>query len=156
MDLLAAISQAGGVTQAGLNHVEIVRRYQNEEMVIQANLEQVLQGNEPNVNVLPRDAIYVKSHSDQIIARLVGTKFSVLGEVERPGSYVIESTMDLLTAVSLGGGITKFGSNRIEIIRDQGQEKATIRANLDRILEGKDPNIEILPHDTIYVRRRIF
>ncbi len=92
----------------------------------------------------------------QVTAHLTGAKFSVFGEVQQPGSFPIEGSMDLLSALSIAGGITKFGSNRVEIIRGQGEEKVTIRAHVDRIVQGKDPNVEILPHDTIYIKRRIF
>jgi len=159
MDLLTAIGQAGGVNSSGSNHVEIIREQGEEKVTIRANMDRILKGKEPNFNILPRDAISIKglpSESLQVTIRLIGAKFSVLGEVTRPGTYPIEGTVDLLTAVSLAGGVTKFGSNRIEIIREQGEEKVTIRANMDRILRGREQNIEILPRDTVYVRRRIF
>ncbi len=92
----------------------------------------------------------------QVTIRLTGAKFSIFGEVNSPGTYVIEGTMDLLTAMSLAGGITKFGSNSIEIIRGERDKKLSIRANIERIVKGKEPNIEILPRDTIYARRRLF
>ncbi|MBI3318644.1 MAG: polysaccharide biosynthesis/export family protein, partial [Candidatus Omnitrophica bacterium] len=92
----------------------------------------------------------------QVTAKLTGVKFSVFGEVSQPGSYPIEGTMDLLTAISLAGGITKFGSSSVEIIREKRGRKVVIQANVDRILKGREPNVEILPHDTVHVRRRIF
>lgn len=92
----------------------------------------------------------------QVTARLTGARFSVFGEVQQPGSYPIEGSMDLLTAISIAGGITKFGSSRVEVIRGHGNEKVTIRTNLDRIVHGKEPNVNILPHDTVYVKRRMF
>jgi len=92
----------------------------------------------------------------QVTLRSVNAKFSVMGEVARPGSYPVEGKMDVLTAISLAGGITKFGSNRADIIRGEGDEKVTIRANMDAIIRGKEANVDILPHDTVYVRRRIF
>ncbi len=92
----------------------------------------------------------------QVTARLTGAKFSIIGEVERPGQYPIEGFIDLLTAISLAGGINKFGSGHIEIIRLQGGETVRFRANIDRITHGKEPNVTILPHDTIQVQRRLF
>lgn len=92
----------------------------------------------------------------QVTARLIGAKFSIFGEIEHPGSYAIEGFMDLLTAISIAGGITKFGSSSVEIIRRRGNEKVTIRVNIDRIVRAKEPNVIILPHDTIHVKRRLF
>ncbi len=159
LDLLTVISQAGGTNKSGLNRVEIIRERNHEELTIQANLDMILQGKELNVNILPRDTIYVMglpSEGLQVRIKLSGAKFSVLGDVERPGSFAIDGSTDLLTALSESGGITKFGSSRIEIVREKGDTKYTIRANMDRILRGKEPNVEVLPRDTIFVRRRLF
>ncbi|MBI3333576.1 MAG: polysaccharide biosynthesis/export family protein, partial [Candidatus Omnitrophica bacterium] len=92
----------------------------------------------------------------QVSIRPTNAKFSVLGEVSRPGSYLIEGAMDVLTAISLAGGITKFGSSRVDVIRGEEEEKVTIRTNVDAIIKGSEPNVDIMPHDTVYVRRRIF
>lgn len=159
LDLLDALSKAGGLTKFASNRVEVIRENQGEKVAIQVHVDRILEGTEPNVSILPRDAIHVLGNplvSMQVSVRLYGARFSVLGDVERPGSYPMEGPVDLLTAIGEAGGITKFGSGRIEIIRGQGEVKVTIRANLDRILQGKEPNMAILPRDTIYVRRRIF
>ena len=158
-DLLTVISQAGGLTRSGSSQVEITRAQGKEKVTILSNIDRILQGKEPNVTILPRDGIYVigrPAEELQVTIRLAAAKFSVLGEVERPGSYPVEGTMDLLTAMSQAGGVTKFGSNRVEIIRGQKDRKVVIRTNIDRIIQGKEPNIEILPRDTIYVKRRLF
>ncbi len=162
MDLLTAITQAGGTNPLASNRTEIMRDSGKTKIVIQAHLDQILQGKEPNVAILPRDSIYVKEiraaaekKALQVIVRLFGAKYAVLGDVERPGSYPIESTMDLLTAISQAGGTTKFASSKVEIIRGNGKEQQRVRANLDRIIRGRAPNMAIYPHDTIYVRRRL-
>ncbi len=159
VDLLTAVSLAGGMTQQGSNHIEIIRILGKEKIAIRTRLDLLLQGLEPTIAILPRDTIYLKQSPTESLAvsvRLVGAKFSVLGEVERPGSYPLEGTVDLLTAISQAGGITKFGSHRVEIIRADEQEKLSIRANLNRVLQGKEHNLKIMPRDTIYVRRRLF
>ena len=158
-DLLTAISQAGGVTKSGSSRVEIIRGQGKEKVTIPAHIDRILEGEEPSIPIFPRDTIYVRGHALeglQVTVRLYGARFSVLGEVERPGSYPIEGAIDLLTAISQAGGTTKFGSAHVEVIRGQGIEKFTIHANVDRILRGRDPNLSIQPHDTIYVRRRLF
>lgn len=167
LDLLTAISKAGDILTLRTSPVEILRRQGNTQVVIRANVDRLLNGEDPNIPVLPRDTIYVKpplttvtgvpSISDRKIAiRLIGAKFTALGEVSSPGTYPIESTMDVLTAISLAGGISKFGSSHIEIIRAVGNQRVVIRANLDRILKGRDSNFPILPRDTLYARRRLF
>lgn len=161
MDLLTAISQVGDITASGSNRAEILREINSEELVIQVHIGQVLLGKAPNLPILPRDTIYVKSppkrlEEKQITIQLVEATFTALGDVGRPGPLAIDGPTDLLTALSLAGGITKFGSNKIEIMRRVGDLQLVIRANVERILQGQDPNIKVHPRDTLYVRRRLF
>ncbi|MBI3615729.1 MAG: polysaccharide biosynthesis/export family protein [Candidatus Omnitrophica bacterium] len=159
VDLLTALSQAGGLTKFGSNQVEVIRGSGKEKVTIQAHVDQIFKGTEPNMMLSPRDTIYVRGNpaeTMQVTVRLYGAKFSVLGDVERPGAYLMEGPVDLLTALSQAGGITKFGSNHVEIIRGDQQKKMSIRIHMDRVIVGKEPNVAILPHDTIYVRRRLF
>ncbi len=159
LDLMTAISKAGDILMLRTSPVEILRRQGNKQVVIRANVERLLNGKDPNIPVLPRDTIYVKlptAGERKVSIRLLGAKFTALGEMNPPGTYGIEGTIDLLTAVSLAGGISKFGSSRVEIIRSVGDQKMVIRSDIDRILKGKDSNPPILPRDTIYARRRLF
>ena len=158
LDLMTAISKAGDILTLRTNPVEIIRRQGNKQVVIRANVDRLLSGKDPNIPVLPRDTIYVKpptAGERKVAVRLLSAKFTALGEVNNPGSYGIEGTMDLLTAVSLAGGVSKFGSSSVEIIRSVGDQKVVIRADIDRILRGKASNPSILPRDTIYARRRL-
>ncbi|MCM8794479.1 MAG: polysaccharide biosynthesis/export family protein [Candidatus Omnitrophica bacterium] len=161
MDLLTALSQAGGLTKDGSSKIDVVRTSPDKKVTIRVNLDNVLQGREPNLTVLPRDSIMVypkekPAEEVEVLVRLVGAKFTVLGEVERPGSYPLEGFADVLTAISQAGGLSQFGSNRIELIRNYGGEKRTVRINLDKVINGEEPNHTILPGDTVYVKRRFF
>lgn len=160
-DLLTAISKAGDIKALRASRVEVIRRLGDKQVVIRTRVDGILNGDEPNIPVLPRDTIYIKAPHElaekrQAAVRLVGANFTTLGEVERPGAHEIEGPIDILTAVSLAGGITKFGSNRVEVIRTVDGEKQVLRVNLNRVIQGKDPNIAIYPRDTVYVRRRLF
>ncbi len=159
IDLMTALSKAGDILTLRTNPVEIIRRQGKRQVVIQANVDRLLSGKDPNIPVLPRDTIYVKppaAGEQKVSIRLVGAKFTALGEVNNPGNYGVEGPMDLLTAISVAGGISKFGSSAVEVIRSVRDQKVVIRANVDRILKGKDPNLPIQPRDTIYARRRLF
>ncbi len=161
VDLLSALSQAGGLTKSGSERIDVIRSQGDKKLSIRMNLDAVLRGSELNLPILPRDAIMVYPQIDpkqnaEVVVRLSGAKYTVLGEVERPGSFSMESAIDALTAISQAGGLTKFGSSHIEIIRTRGDQKIRIRLNLDRIIQGTDPNPQILPHDTVYVKRRLF
>ncbi len=159
VDLLTAISKAGDIATLRSSRVELIRRQGDRQGVIRANVDRILGGKDPSIPVLPHDTIYIKdplSLGKPVSIHVVDAKFTALGEVQRPGAQLIEGPMDLLTAISLAGGITKFGSSRIEVFRSEGEVKLVIRINLERVLQGKDPNISIFPRDTIYVRRRLF
>ncbi len=92
----------------------------------------------------------------QVSIKLVGQRFSILGEVEKPGTYVIEGRVDVLAAVSMAGGVTKFGSSRVEIIRLLADgRKVSYSVDVNAILAGRRPTVLIYPHDTVNVKRRL-
>jgi len=158
VDLLAALSSSGGVDLQESSQVDIIRQVGEEKVIIRVHPNLVLQGKEPRIDLWPHDVLYVQMISAegfQVKVTLLGAKYAVMGEVSRPGSYEMEERVDLLTAVSQAGGINKFGSSSIEIIRGEGEERVVIRVDLNRVIEGLDPNIAIQPDDTIYVRRRL-
>jgi len=157
-DLLTALHMAGGVTHPDVTEVEIARKVGDRAVVIPVRLTDLRQGIIPNLSIFPQDIITVKPPSAEIrvTVHLFGAKYTVIGEVDRPGSYPLEGQMDLLTAISQAGGIGKFGSSTVEIVRDAGGTRRVIRANMNRILQGKDPNVAIHPHDIIHIRRRLF
>jgi len=171
LDLMTALGKAGDILTLRTSPVEILRRQGNKQVVIRANVDRLLNGKDPNIPVLPRDTLYVKpplttasatasgstpAFEQKISVRLADAKFTALGEVNSPGIYSIAGAVDVLGAVSLAGGISKFGSSRIEVIRTVRDQKVVIRANLDRILTGRDSNFPIWPHDTVYAKRRLF
>ena len=91
-----------------------------------------------------------------VTIKLAGQRFSVLGEVERPGTYELDGRVDLLAAVSMAGGLSKFGSPRLEVMRVLADgQKASYEVDLNGILSGRRPTVILHPHDTIHVKRRL-
>lgn len=83
-------------------------------------------------------------------------KFSVYGQVSKPGSYPIEDKLTVLKAISMAGGFTSPGSSgRVKVLRlsDDGTRYKTIESDIASITEGsaKKANIIIQPGDTIMV-----
>lgn len=75
--------------------------------------------------------------------------FYIHGEVRRPGSYPMEPDLDVMRALSIGGGVTERGSmSRIQIHRKtEGTEARDFSPQLtDAVMDG----------DVIYVKERIF
>ena len=161
VDLLTAISKAGDISTLRSSRVEIIRRQGGKQVTIRAGINRILSGQELNIPVLPRDTLYIKlpgaaGGDVQMSVQLINAKFTILGEVVNPGSYSIEGNVPLLAAISLAGGITKFGSSHVEIIRTVSDAKVVVHGNVDLVLQGKQPNPAIFPRDTLYVKRRLF
>ncbi len=160
VDLLTALSQGAQVNIfSGPGRVEIIRMREAGRQLIVADVDKILKGIEPNLRILPRDFLYVRRRLFEelkIKGRMLGARFYIYGEVGNPGSYVMGEQTNLLTAITSAGGITKFGSAELVIVRPRGERKVRIHANVERILSGRDPNIDIFPHDILYVRRRLF
>jgi polysaccharide biosynthesis/export protein len=93
-----------------------------------------------------------------IITALPKAFVTVDGEVNRPGRYAIEADLTVTGAVSLAGGLTRFGSNRVKVRRTDPQNgKVTIlKVGLKDVRNGKRPDVPLLPNDVISVSRRVF
>jgi polysaccharide export outer membrane protein len=93
-----------------------------------------------------------------IITALPKAFVTVDGEVARPGRYAIESDLTVTGAVSLAGGLTRFGSSDVKVRRtDPETGKVTIlKVDLKSVRNGKSPDVPLLPNDVISVSRRVF
>jgi polysaccharide export outer membrane protein len=81
--------------------------------------------------------------------------FTILGEVQRPGTYEIqgESSLSLLQAIGLAGGYTRLSApSKIIVERIQNGQKKVYNLNADSMSKDeKTKPFEILPNDTITV-----
>jgi polysaccharide export outer membrane protein len=68
-------------------------------------------------------------------------QYFIFGEVARPGAYKLEkgSQLTVLKAIILAGGFTdKAAKKGVLITREEGQEKKTIKADLDGLVRSQD------------------
>lgn len=96
--------------------------------------------NAPNASVLVRD--------------IQSMKVYILGEVVRPGEYPLSARTDVLQAIAMAGGFTIYAKKtRIEILRNQGDERIKIYCNYNQVISGKniDQNIPLMPGDVVVV-----
>jgi polysaccharide biosynthesis/export protein len=93
-----------------------------------------------------------------IITALPKAFVTVDGEVNKPGRYAIESDLTVTGAVSLAGGLTRFGSNDVKVRRvdPQSGKVSIIPVDLKDVRNGKKPDVPLLPNDVISVGRRVF
>jgi len=86
-------------------------------------------------------------------------RFTVLGQVQKPGSYDIpsEESVSLLQAIAMAGGFTRLAvQGKVTITRTLGGKKTM---TVDVKSAANDPGtrpFEILPDDTIIVAERVF
>lgn len=87
-----------------------------------------------------------------ISIKLSRLKVYVQGEVKSPNAYEYEPGMTALKACIIAGGFTTYAApNRTKIIRETGKEIQVIKINLNKVKDGKIPDIEVLPGDRINV-----
>ncbi|MEI8314334.1 MAG: polysaccharide biosynthesis/export family protein [Verrucomicrobiota bacterium] len=86
--------------------------------------------------------------------------FTVLGEVQRPGSYEIppDQSYHLLQAIAVAGGYTRLGApGRVTVQRVQDGKKQAYR--LDAGAMATDPQVALFairPGDTVIVGEKVF
>jgi polysaccharide export outer membrane protein len=86
-------------------------------------------------------------------------RFTVLGQVARPGPYEFpnEGTVDLVEAIGMAGGPTRIASNKAMVSRMKDGVKEVSRHDYKAMSKGKNAQpFEILPDDTITVEESIF
>ena len=86
-------------------------------------------------------------------------RFTVLGQVQKPGSYDIpsEESVTLLQAIAMASGFTRLAvQSKVTITRTSGG-KRTFSVDLKSAANDPDTKpFEILPDDTIIVSERVF
>lgn len=95
----------------------------------------------PEVTVLVQEA---KSH-----------KFNIIGEVTKPGSYVMAGPMTVLDAIATAGGLREFArTTRIYVLRVNADgSRLRLPFNYKQVLKGNNlrADVQLQPHDTIVV-----
>jgi polysaccharide export outer membrane protein len=85
-------------------------------------------------------------------------RFTVLGQVQRPGTFEIpsEESVDLLEAVAMAGGFTRLANtSKIIITRTIGGKKSTFVLDARNVTANGTAQVTVMPEDTITVAQRI-
>lgn len=95
----------------------------------------------PEVTVLVQEA---KSHT-----------FNIIGEVEKPGSYVMSRPMTVLDAIALAGGLRDFAKEtKIYVLRVRADgTRVRLPFNYKQIIKGTELKVDVQlePRDTVVV-----
>jgi polysaccharide export outer membrane protein len=92
----------------------------------------------PNVNVL--------------IVQYRSQRVAVLGEVNKPGRYALDSATNIIDLLAIAGGISSSGGDIIVILR--GEERIEYRlSKLTQLSNPEKRHIQIMNGDTVYIPR---
>jgi polysaccharide export outer membrane protein len=83
-----------------------------------------------------------------------GNRIYVIGQVNKPGMYVMNPELTVLQALSLAGGSTPFAKlGNISVIRGTGTAQKTMPFRYDQVIEGKSlqQNITLQSGDVVLV-----
>jgi polysaccharide export outer membrane protein len=134
------ITQAGGLQEDAADIIVVVKKEGGKSVRHEIDVLRFYEGDmSQNIKVSAGDFLLVPKMN----------AFYIHGEVKRPGSYRLKRGMNLMQALSVGGGITGRGSLRgIKVTRrlpDGSTEKVGVE--LTDILK---------PDDVVYVKERLF
>jgi len=83
-----------------------------------------------------------------------GHTVSVIGQVQKPGAYLMGHSLSVMEALSQAGGLTPFASEgSIRVLREKDGKKIAIDFPYDDVSEGDDleKDIPLLPGDVVVV-----
>jgi len=89
-----------------------------------------------------------------IVEDFSGNRVYVIGQVTKPGMYVMNPSLNVLQALSLAGGSTPFAKlDNISIIRGTGPSQKTMPFRYNQVVEGKSlqQNITLESGDVVVV-----
>jgi polysaccharide biosynthesis/export protein len=90
-----------------------------------------------------------------IVQQINSQKFNILGQVARPGSYLLGNASTVLDAIALAGGFRDFAKQKsIYILRQTpAGGESRIPFNYKKVIRGRnaEQNVRLQPHDTIVV-----
>ncbi len=141
--ILKVLALAGGLTSEADRNVTIERHGTSEkiQVYISNNMEQA----GSNLMINPGDTV--------VVAR--AEKVYLLGDVAKPGGYVIatnDSRLSLLQLIAMAGSANKTAiQSRVKLIRTTAQGQKELTLKLDAMEKGKRPDIPLQAGDVVYV-----
>ncbi|GGI16030.1 polysaccharide export protein EpsE [Oxalicibacterium faecigallinarum] len=135
------IAMAGGLNADADDNISLVRVRDGKTIRERVNLADIMSANGAvtNPQLQPGDVVYVNR----------APRFYIYGEVQKPGSYRLEPDMNILQALSVGGGLSARGTERGVRVKRR-DENGTMQ-----ILNVKhDDRVQV--NDVIYVKESFF
>ncbi len=151
LTLMEAIALAGDFTETGNPAVvKVIRRLGDREKIYDIDTTKITERGDKSrdLELLPGDVISVEEYG----------RISVLGQVNRPGSFVLKKDFTVLEAIALAGGFTKIAEiDGTRVVREENGKKRALPIKVSAIMKGyKTYDIVLLPGDTIVVPESFF
>jgi len=89
-----------------------------------------------------------------MVQQVNSQKFNILGQVNKPGSYVIANSPTVLDAIALAGGFRDFAKRKsIYVLRHGASGEVRLAFNYKNVSQGKntDQKVKLQPGDTIII-----
>ncbi|HKQ82093.1 MAG TPA: polysaccharide biosynthesis/export family protein [Steroidobacteraceae bacterium] len=88
------------------------------------------------------------------VKEIKGNKVYVIGQVTRPGEFIVNPSVDVMQALSMAGGTTPFASlANIMILRRAAGNQQSFRFDYTNVVKGRslEQNIELQSGDVVVV-----
>jgi polysaccharide biosynthesis/export protein len=141
--LFDVLQAAGGTTDKAANMVMISHRDQKDATTLSISKDPVEMA-ASNIDLQPGDTVVVPK---------AGIVY-VLGEVTRPGGYVLNSTggITVLQVVAVAGGPTHIAAaGKTRLLRRNGNGFQEQPINLSKLLRGKAHDVSVRNDDILFV-----
>jgi len=143
LSVTARVGQDGTVNYAFLGNIKAAG------LTIKQLEDSVNQLLEQDYLIMPQVSVFIKEFA----------KISIIGEVRSPGSYESQAELTLTKAIALAGGFTgSANTEKVKIVRTNGDKKETLEVDVSRILNKAGEDIPVQANDTIIVEEygRVF
>lgn len=151
---MASSSEAGGLVIGGRQQMQTYRINRNGEIDFPVLGNVAVKGMTPQeLEVNLKNAITEYVQDPIVNVRLVNFQISVLGEVNRPGTFTInQEKISVTQALGLAGDMSIYGvRNNVLVMREQGVEKVHAYLDLTDANSINSPFFYLQQNDVVYV-----
>jgi polysaccharide biosynthesis/export protein len=88
------------------------------------------------------------------LTEVKGNKIFVIGQVNKPGEFIVNPSVNVMQALSMAGGVTAFAAtNDIKILRRNGTTQQAMAFQYGDVVRGRslEQNVELLSGDVVVV-----
>lgn len=88
------------------------------------------------------------------VKQINGNKVYVLGQVNKPGEFIVNPSVNVMQALSMAGGTTPFAATgSIVVLRGRGAQQSALPFRYADVVRGRslESNIELMSGDVVVV-----